>query len=275
MSWRWINSHCQWPLPGNTVKNLTDILLTSVAQQVWGVYVGVKWIPSTLLTRLLLHTPQLLLLLLLLLCRSSATPLRHSQYTYHRWLKLPCMHMHACVCVHACACVCVCVCVCVHVCVEISFVPRPKEGPGTYCLCMRAITLEFQGNKIRLKRVHMSHTKGPRQFVSNEAIVCICTWESWMLVFVPYTWTEGLYYSVFLMARMFLCSYFILDFENLSVTKSSRFDKKLNRENNFVFIVSLLVSLMFDHVCSLCISVGPYVLLKDVHRTNALRKTIV
>lgn len=65
---------------------------------------------------------------------------------------------------------------------------------------------------------------------------------------------------MFLMESMFLRSYFILDFENIFVTKSCRFDKKLNRENNLVLNVSLLVSLMLDHVCSLWVSLDLYAL---------------
>ena len=43
------------------------------------------------------------------------------------------------------------------------------------------------------------------------------------------------------------------------------FQKKLNRDNNLIFIVSLLVSSMADQVHRLCFSDGPYALLYHIH----------
>ena len=54
------------------------------------------------------------------------------------------------------------------------------------------------------------------------------------------------------------------------------FDEKFDRDDSLVFIVLPLLSLKVDQVCvSLCTSQSPSVLLKDAHRTNVLRQSLL
>ena len=66
-----------------------------------------------------------------------------------------------------------------------------------------------------------------------------------------------------------VCVWLATRFGKLSCSKvfPLMFEKKLDRENSYVFIVSLLVYLMVDQahvVHSLCASEGSYALLNDV-----------